>query len=147
MATYGVETVPGQVAWTGYSNTLGSGPANQPATAGYVQFNGIQQGDDRIAKMLRNGAMTGALTQLLYVLLGAAAGATATKTKPQVQGQTGAPGGLQTIETITLINRASTANDLAAFQALLRRNPAPASYPADLSGNGGGGKQTYAGGW
>src|SRR5215472_14162594 len=95
MATYGVETVPGQVPWTGYSNTLGSGPANQPATAGYVQFNGIQQGDDRIAKMLRNGAMTGALTQLLYVLLGAAAGATATKTKPQVQGQTGAPGGLQ----------------------------------------------------
>lgn len=147
MATYGLETVPGQVPFTGYSNTLGSGVANEPATAGYVMFNGVQQGDDRLAKMFRNGAMTSAVTQLMYTLLGAATGATATKTKTQVQGQTGAPGGLVTIETITLVNRATTANDLAAFQALLRRLPAPASYPADLSGNGGGGKLQFAGGW
>lgn len=147
MATYGVVTTPGQIPWTGYSNTLGNGPANQAATAGYVAFNGIQQGDDRLAKMFRNGAMTGATTQLLYMLLGAATGATATKTQVRVQGTTGAVGGLQTIETVTLVNRATNANDLAAFQALLRRIVAPPSYPADLSGNGGGGKLTYAGGW
>ena len=147
MATYGLEAVAGQVPFSGYTNTLGSGQANQSATSGYVMFNGTQQGDDRLAKMFRNGAMTSAVTQLLYTLLGAATGGTATKTKTQVQWQQGSPGGLIPIETVTLVNRATTANDLAAFQALLRRNPAPASYPADLSGNGGGGKQTYAGGW
>ena len=145
MATYGLESTPGQVPFTGYSNTLGSGQANLGATAGYVQFNGTQQGDDRLAKMFRNGAMTSAVTQLMYALLGAAPGSNATKTQTRVQGQTGAPGGLQIIETVTLVNRNTTANDLAAFQALLRRNPAPASYPVDLSGNGGGGKQSAAG--
>jgi len=146
MATYGVGT-PGQVPWTGYSNTLGSGAANQASTAGYVAFNGTQQGDDRLAKMFRNGAQTSAVTQLMYALLGAAVGATATKTKPQIRGQTGSPGGLQYVDTITLVNRATTANDLAAFQALLTRQVQPPSYPADLSGNGGGGKLQYVGGY
>ena len=147
MATYGIVTTPGQIPWTGYSNTLGGGAANQGSTAGYVAFNGVQQGDDRLAKMFRNGAMSGATTQVLYMLLGAAAGATATKTKTQVQWQQGSPGGLIPIETINLVNRATTAADLTAFQALLRRSPTPASYPADLSGNGGGGKLTYVGGY
>jgi hypothetical protein len=143
MATYGIETVPGQVQWTGFSNTLGSGAANQPATAGYVMFNGTQQGDDRLAKMFRNGAMTSAVTQLMYTLLGAAVGGTATKTKTQVQWQLSSPGGLIPIETVTLVNRATTANDLNAFQNLLRRVPAPAVYAPDISGNGGGGKGTW----
>lgn len=148
MATYGIEQpTPGQVQFTGYTNTLGSGAANQGATAGYVMFNGTQQGDDRLAKMFRNGAMTSAVTQLMYTLLGVAPGATATKNKVRVQGQPGSPGGLQVIETVQLVNRPTTANDLAAFQALLTRLTGPPSYPPDLSGNGGGGKQQYAGGW
>lgn len=148
MATYGIEQpTPGQVQFTGLTNTLGTGQANAQATAGYVMFNGTQQGDDRIAKMLRNGAATAGVTQLLYALLGAAVGGTATKTKPRVLAQIGAPGGLQVIETVTLVNRATTANDLAAFQALLTRPTGPLTYPADLSGNGGGGKQQYAGGY
>jgi hypothetical protein len=53
---------------------------------------------------------------------------------------------LVTIETVNLVNRATTANDLAAFQALLTRNTFPATYPPDVSGNGGGGKQQAAGG-
>jgi hypothetical protein len=145
MATYGIFPA-GQVPWTGYSNTLGAGAANASATAGYVAFNGTQQGDDRLAKMFRNGAMTGAVTRLMYVLLGASVGATATKTKAQVQWQQGSPGGLIPIEVLNLVNRATTANDLTAFQALLTRFPYPASYPADLSGNGGGGKQAAASG-
>lgn len=147
MATYGVGSAPGSVPFSGYTNTLGAGTANQAATAGFVMFNGTQQGDDRLAKMFRNGAQTSAITQLMYTLLGAAVGGTATKTKARVLGQTGSPGGLQVIETVTLVNRATTANDLAAFQALLRRVVQPASYPVDVGGNGGGGKQTYAGGW
>ena len=148
MATYGVEATPGQVPWTGLSNTLGSGAANSQSTAGYVQFNGVSQGDDRLAKMFRNGGQTIAqFYALMYQLLGNAPGQTATKNHYRVQGSQGSPGGLQTIETQVLVNRATTAADLAAFQALLTRVVNPPSYPADLSGNGGGGKQQYAGGW
>jgi hypothetical protein len=141
MATYGLGAVPGRVPFTGYTNTMGAGAANAEATSGYVAFNGVQQGDDRIAKMLRNGGATAGVTQLLYMLLGAAAGGTAAKTKKQVQGVVGGFGGAAPIETINLINRATTPADLVAFQALLNRSVFPASYPADVSGNGGGGKQ------
>jgi|SRR5580765_2157077 len=142
MATYGLGTV-GAVPFTGYTNTLGVGPANQAATAGQVYYNGVQQGDDRIVKMLRNGGMTSGVTALMYALLGAVAGGTATKTKTQVQAKNGSDVGTPTIETINLVNRVTTAADRTAFQALFNRVVYPASYPADLSGNGGGGKVTY----
>jgi len=142
MATYGLGTV-GAVPFTGYTNTLGVGPANSAASAGQVYYNGVQQGDDRIVKMLRNGGMTSGVTALIYALLGAATGGTATKTKKQVQHVTGSPGGVVPIETVTLVNRATTAADLTAFQALFNRTVFPATYVADLSGNGGGGKVTY----
>lgn len=145
MATYGVGTA-GHVPFTGYTNTLGVGAANAGATAGYVAMNGVQQGDDRIAKMLRNGGMTAGVTTLLYTLLGAAVGQTAVKIKTQIQWQQGSPGGLIPIETVNLVNRATSANDLAAFQALVTRNQFPAIYPPDISGNGGGGKQQVGGG-
>lgn len=143
MATYGVYGTPGQVGFTGYTNTLAAGAANLPNTAGYVQNNGMFQHDDEIAKVLRNGGGSAAMKALIYALLGAAAGGTATATKKQVQGVTGGPSGLATIETITLVNRATTAGDLTATQALFNRIPAPASYAADLSGNGGGGHVLY----
>jgi hypothetical protein len=145
MANYGFNP-PGGVAFTGYTNTLGSGGANQDATSGVVYFNGYTQGDERIAKMLRNGGMSLSLRRLLTALVGVAPGATATQTKKQVQGQPGSPGGAVPIETITLINRATTAADVTGLNALLFRVPWPSSYPADLSGNGGGGKQTAASG-
>jgi hypothetical protein len=147
MATYGIDATPGQVPFTGYTNTLGTGQANQSGNAGYVMFNGTQQGDDRLAKMFRNGAMTSAVTQILYTLLGASVGSIAAKQKTQVQWQQGSPGGLIPIETFYLIDRATTANDLNAFQQLLKRITGPTTYPPDLSGNGGGGKQQYAGGY
>jgi hypothetical protein len=152
MATYGVNPTPGQVAWTGYSNTLGYGPANTGSVSGYVAMNGVQQGDDRLAKMFRNGGMTAGTTQLLYMLLGTAVGATATKNHVWVPGPStagsaqGAPNGLITAQTYSLVNRATVANDLAAFQALLTRVVNPSVYAPDLSGNGGGGKQAVAGG-
>lgn len=142
MAVYGLGT-PGQVPFTGWTPTLSNGQANLGATSGYVNFNGVQQGDDRLAKMFRNGAMTLATTQILYTLLGQATGQTATKTKKQVQHVTGAPGGLIPIETINLVNRATVTNDLTAFQALVTRNPFPSTYAPDVSGNGGGGHVTY----
>lgn len=142
MATYGAG-IPGSIPFTGYTNTLASGAANIPGVAGSVYYNGITQGDDRIVKMLRNGGATAGLTQVLYTLLGAAAGGTATKTKKQIQWQQGSPGGAVPIETINLMNRATTAADVTMFQALLTRSVFPATYPADLSGNGGGGKGSW----
>lgn len=143
MANYGVGTTPSQVPFTGYTNTLGSGVANSASASGYVYSNGVFQHDDRIAKVVRNGGMSAAMKAIWYALMGAAAGGTATASKKQVQGVTGSPGGPVPIETVTLINRTTTAADLTAFQALMNRNVNPASYPADLSGNGGGGKVTY----
>lgn len=145
MATYGLGSV-GQVSFTGYTNTLAAGSANNAGTTGYVQFNGIQQGDDRIVKMLRNGGGTIASTRILYTLLGVAPGANAAQTKKQVRWEQGSPGGLITIETINIVNRATTAADVTAFQALVSRVVQPSTYPPDLSGNGGGGKQTAASG-
>ena len=143
MATYGVTATPGQIPFTGYTNTLGQNVANSGSTSGYVYDNGIFQHDDRIAKVVRNGGMSAGMKALWYALLGAAAGGTATATKKQVQHVQGAPGGLIPIETITLINRNTTAADLTAFQALMNRNVFPANYAADAAGNGGGGKVTY----
>jgi hypothetical protein len=145
MATYGLGSVGG-IQFTGYTNTLGAGNAANGATTGFVYFNGIQQGDDRIVKMLRNGGGTIASTRILYTLLGAAVGANATQTKKQIKWEQGSPGGLISIETINIVNRNTNANDLAAFQALISRVVQPSTYPADLSGNGGGGKQTAASG-
>ena len=145
MATYGLGSV-GQISFTGYTNTLGAGSAANGATTGYVQFNGIQQGDGIIARLFRNGGGTIASTRLLYTLLGVAPGQTAAQTKKQVQWTQGSPGGLIPIETINIVNRATTAADLTAFQALISRVVQPSTYPPDISGNGGGGKQAFAGG-
>lgn len=145
MATYGF-VPPGGLTFTGYTNTLGTGPANQDAVAGQVYYNGLSQGDARISRMLRNGGTTLTLRRVLTTLLGAAAGGTATQTKKQVQHVTGSPGGPVPVETVNLINRVTTAADVTAFNALLFRNVYPASYPADVSGNGGGGKLTQASG-
>lgn len=143
MATYGLGATVGQVPFTGYTNTLGPTVANSGSATGYVQNNGVFQGDDMIAKQIRNQGGAAAAKAIWYALLGAATGGTANATKKQVQHVTGAPGGLIPIETITLVNRTTTAADLTAFQALMNRTPTPASYPADLSGNGGGGHVAY----
>lgn len=145
MATYGFGTI-GAVPFTGYTNTLGTGAANQDSAAGQVYYNGLSQGDNRIAVMLRNGGMSLVLRKIMTTLNGVVPGTTATQTKKQVQHVTGSPGGVVPIETINLINRATTAADVTAFTALFNRVQYPASYPADVSGNGGGGKLTQASG-
>lgn len=143
MATYGTSLTPGSVPFTGYTNSLGNGPANAPATVGSVYYNGIQQGDDRLSKMLRNGGMTASSTTLLQALIGVTVGAAANKSKKQIKWEQGSPGGIVPIESVSLVNRNTTAADVTAFQALLARNVFPTTYPADLSGNGGGGKGGY----
>jgi hypothetical protein len=145
MATYGLNP-QGGVPFTGYTSTLGTGSANQDATSGQVYYNGFTQGDERIAKMLRNGGKSLVLRRLLQTLTGVAPGSTATQTKKQIQWEQGSPGGVIPVETVTLINRATTAADVTALNSLFARSPTPASYAVDVSGNGGGGKQTAASG-
>jgi hypothetical protein len=140
MANYGLQTTPSQIPFTGYSNTLGGSSAAQGATSGYVYANGLLSADSDVAREFRNGGQVGAVNRILYALLGAAVGGNATKTKAQVQHVVGAPGGLIPIETITLVNRNTTAADLTAVQAIFNRTVFPATYVVDVGGNGGGGK-------
>lgn len=143
MATYGIGT-PGVVPFTGWTNTLAPGTANAGGTSGNVSFNGNTQMDDKLAKAFRNGGGSYVLKAVWLALTGAATGGTVTATSKRVLGTTGdMMGGPRPIETVTWVNRVSGANDLTALQALLNRNVFPASYPPDLSGNGGGGKGAW----
>lgn len=86
---------------------------------------------------------------LMYALLGAGTGGAASETETRVSAPNALTssqqlGGLRTMETVTIVNRNTTAADLTYMQNMLNRvynsAPAIASYPVDLSGNGGGGK-------
>lgn len=143
MAVYGLSGND-QIPFTGYTNSLGSGNANDGATAGYVQKNGLAQFDDKLAKLLQTGGSSKIIRALWRALTGAAAGGTATATVARVQAnQGGNLTGLIPIETVTLVNRVTTAADRTALLALIDRVVYPSTYVADLSGNGGGGKVTY----
>jgi len=143
MAVYGLSG-NGQIPFTGYSNTLGNGDANVAGTTGYVQKNGIGQFDDRFAKMLAQASGSSRVLRALWrSLTGASAGSMATATKVQVQGVQGGASGIIPIETVNMVNRATTAADRTAILAMMDRVVFPNTYPADLSGNGGGGKGQY----
>lgn len=138
MAAYGPNA--GFVPFTGFSPTLG-GDAVVPVTSGNVQFNGITQVDDALSKLLFDRGNR-AVRRLLLTLLGAATGGTATETYKRVTatqafGDPNALGGLVPIETVTQINRATTALDLSNSIAAISRSPVT-TFPADVSGNGSG---------
>lgn len=79
-------------------------------------------------------------TELFDSLIGAAAGDTALATHKQIAGWSPDPagpvgGGNRTIETVTDINRATTADDVTALKELVFNVlRAPSSYPVDLAG-------------
>lgn len=79
-------------------------------------------------------------------LIGAASGSNVTDTRNRIVavqtiGSIDNLGGKRAIETVTLINRNTTAADVSALKAITGVGTAyPASYPADKSGNAGGGK-------
>lgn len=151
MAVYGTDLRTGiarngAVSFTGWTVTLGLG---QPqlgggATGGQVLSNGQTQDDDRMAKIFRKSGLAKKMLKALFLqVLGAAPGAVGNVTYKQVQGTTGdAYRSLRQIET-TSINRSSTAADVLALEGMVSRLTAPASYPRDVSGNGGGGKVKF----
>ena len=140
MATYGKPN--SQIPFTGWSPTLAVGTAAVGSTSGAAQFNGLTQEDYFISTLLLNNQANRATRQLFYALLGVATGAVANAPYIRVQAQQAmnSPfdmGGIVPIESTTYINRATTAADVSNLQAFLNRMPGPASYPPDLSGNGG----------
>lgn len=83
------------------------------------------------------------ITELFDTLIGATSGGTASATHKRVKGEVSVPtalgqmGGARTIETVTDINRASTAADVTALKEMTFNVKTRPTYPRDLSGNGG----------
>lgn len=143
MATYGPGTPAGFIPFTGFSPTLGVNDAIIPVTTGLVQMLGNTQNDNMLSKLFfRRGNRKS--RALMLALLGSAVGGTATENFTRVQAVQGLTdpsqlGGRVAIETVAQINRATTSADLTQMVASMSRTYAPATYNADLSGNGGGG--------
>lgn len=118
---------------SGYSSFWGN-PANSYQLL--VNKAGVMAGASRV--LARQGMRE--LRALMLALNGASAGGTASRTVSRVLHSTN--GGAKSIETVTVINRATTANDKSFVDDVLNRftNAAPSSYPVDASGVGGGGK-------
>lgn len=132
-------SLPGPVTVTGWSNFWGS-VANS-----YAMLYGRSSTQRNMSYPLA-GIGPAAFRAIMKALNGAAAGGTAASTYARVQ-HSANPGGLRTIETITLINRATTTADRDLINTLVIDSiPAElpsTTYPVDLSGNGGGGKSGF----
>lgn len=96
-------------------------------------------GKRRIGALFNKNGLR-ALRKITEILTGAAPGTTATKTHKQVSARENAQGelgGKRTIETITDVNRATTAADATEIKDEFLAYPdAPASYPINKDRNG-----------
>lgn len=133
---------------TGYS---GFWEQHAPAGQGgpYAIYGNRYHLEQQLARALGKTGFRGH-RRILYALLGQATGNAAAETYKRISAPAGiteasAHGGARVIDTITVINRNTTAADLTYAQALLNRvyNQAPTSYPVDPSRNTGGGKAGY----
>jgi hypothetical protein len=116
---------------TSYSPIFGSA---------YAPINNNYSGRKRIARLLNNrGARKD--RELVRTLLGVIAGSTATKSYVRVThpfGPSSNLGGVRPVETINLVNRATTAGDvtdLAANLFAFDSKPNATSYPRNLALN------------
>jgi hypothetical protein len=142
MAVYGYNN--GTLPFTGFTPTLGVSDAVTASTSGAVQNLGLSGNDGHISRLFFPQAHK-AVKALLIALIGAAPGGTALAQYNRVAGVQALTdaydlGGLVTIETVTAVNRATTAADVTNLKAMFTRSPQPSSYYPDASGNGGGGK-------
>jgi hypothetical protein len=131
--------------WTGLWNNEGD--------ATYALLVGAESGAEApnsevISKFLRKGRNGNRrLNALIKSLNGTAVGgATASASYARVSGSKGSDGnfgGVRATETRTLINRVSATADKNFIDDLCDRDSQPNTYPADVSGNGGGGKLRF----
>jgi hypothetical protein len=106
---------------------------------------GSQQRQKRMISRIMEKPGNRKLRGLMLALNGAAAGGTAAVTHKQIAGPTVTPapvgtmGGTRTIETVTDINRATTAADETNIDQIINDKFAPASYPSSRDGRSYGG--------
>lgn len=136
---------------TGYSpfwSNVNTIPNGSEADYNSVTRSGRASHEYNIALAMSRPGFRG-VRRTIRALLGASAGAADTETYSRVTAQTPfAPetlSGLRPIETATVQSGVTTAADVTYINAqivdrLFNLSPALASYPADASGNGGGGK-------
>lgn len=103
-----------------------------------------EPGEKRLSHVLREQGMR-VIKELMLTVNGTVVGSTALaqNTRAAAFSSPGAAplgGGLRTMETKDLINRATVAADTTRIGDMLAEIFAPATYPPDLGGNGGGGK-------
>lgn len=94
----------------------------------------------KIARVLHLSAGLKGLRAIAIALDGVAPGATATRTHKQVQAvespaAAGDVSGVRTIETVTDVNRATTAGDKTNIDGSIYAYPARPTYPANGDGN------------
>lgn len=136
--------------WTGYSPTLSDAGASLPGLTGRLA-NGESFVDRKLAQLLRRQQYR-PVRRLLRTLTGNAVGAggnaVENRTRVRAQQEFADPtalGGVVPIETVPLLGatvagRVTAAADQTRILAMIDALSAlaPASYPLDLSGNGGG---------
>jgi len=100
-------------------------------------------GNNRVRRVVNREAFR-VMTALFNGLIGAASGSNVTATHKRIQYADGSnglgpnPSGARPIETVTDINRNTTAADVTMLKSLVYNVSArPSTYPRDLSGNGG----------
>lgn len=103
-----------------------------------AQISGRSSARRKVAQELESHAEY-PIRQILATLIGAAPGATATKTISQIDGSTAELGGKRTINSVSVINRATTAADatevIADFTTLQSRTSFGANPPANKDGS------------
>ena len=130
----------GTVPFTGFTPTLGAGSAASVATAGTVHADMLTKQDRAVSYLMRRPGSR-KQRELLLTLLGATAGSAAAETRKRIAGgEALTTVGDMTVQTIDVVNRNTTADDVTALTAMLSRAPWPSSYVNDASGNGGGGR-------
>lgn len=122
-------------AWSGFWGD------NNAITGSYSLQNNRPSLHRRIARIMR--ANSARWTKAVALALnGAAAGDTATSTykRREAPSDANSLGGVAVIETVTVVDAATTAGNETTIDTVWNSDSAPASYPTDASGNGGGGK-------
>jgi len=135
-------TIP---AATGWSQLYGDIPNSYQLLFG-------RNSNDYMAAMALGRAGQRGVRRIMRVLNGATAGGAAVETYARVQAAipltANNGGGVRVVETVTVENRNTTAADVTyvntqMIDRIYNMTPPIASYPVDLSGNGGGGKRGF----
>lgn len=138
------------ISWSGYSPTMGSNGGANPSVAGQL-VDGESNLTRKVAQLLRRTQLRG-VRRLLRVLNGnnVGAGGNAVENRGQVTAVQAIPdyarlGGQVAIASVPLVGsttagRVTATADQTRVNAMIDESNAPASYPSDLSGNGGGNK-------